>query len=499
MPLTLRALLDRLPPQWAVSPADMAPPDDAVITSIVEDSRRVQPGSIFVAHHGRWTDGHRYIAAALESGAVAVAGELERSEVGALAGSAVPYWRVENGRRTFALLSAAFYDFPSRRMIVVGVTGTDGKTTTSTLAHSVLGAHGLRCGLITTIAAYVGDQALDTGFHTTTPEAFDLQGYLAQMEQAGCEAVVLETTSHGLDQERVACIDYDIAAVTNVTHEHLDWHGTWENYVTAKARLFRALAGAERKPSVAKTAILNVEDRSYPILRAIAADRTITYGMDAAAGGMLAARDISVRRDGTSFRLLTPAAEAPVHLSAIGAHNVANALAAAAIGLALGASLDEIVRGLQALGQVSGRMELVHRGDFEVIVDFAHTPNALACAIATARALVAPAGRVIVVFGSAGLRDVEKRRLMGEVACAADVAVLTAEDPRTEDVNAIIEQIALALIDGGKCEGTDFVRVPDRDGDRRRHRASAPGRRRRMLREGARTLDGVWQRRNALE
>jgi UDP-N-acetylmuramoyl-L-alanyl-D-glutamate--2,6-diaminopimelate ligase len=347
-------------------------------------------------------------------------------------------------------------------MLVIGVTGTDGKTTTSTLAHSVLSAHGLRTGLITTVAAQIDDQELDTGLHTTTPEAFDLQGYLSQMDNAGCQAVVLETTSHALDQERVAFIDYDTAVVTNVTHEHLDWHGTWDNYMAAKARLFRALDSSHRKPGIAKTAILNLEDRSYPILRTIRANRTITYATDAAAGAMVAAHDINVSDEGTRFRLMTPEGVADAWIAPIGAHNVANALAAAAVGLSVGASLEEIVRGLGVVKRVIGRMEYVYRGQFSVIVDFAHTPNALARTIATARMLVGPGGRVIVVFGSAGLRDVEKRCLMGEVAGAADLAVLTAEDPRTEDVNDIISAIASGLLARSKREGVDFLRVPDR-------------------------------------
>ena len=193
-------------------------------------------GTIFAVHAGRGVDGHQYIAAALAAGAVAVVGEVAREEIAALADSSMPYWQVENGRLAFALLSAAYFNFPARRMLIVGVTGTDGKTTTSTLIHSILSAHGLRTALISTIAARIDDQEMDTGFHTTTPEAFDLQRYLAEMEQAQCQAVVLETTSHALDQERVAYIDYDVAVVTNVTHEHLDWHGSWENYMQAKAQ-----------------------------------------------------------------------------------------------------------------------------------------------------------------------------------------------------------------------------------------------------------------------
>lgn len=462
MALLLRTLLLRLPKAWGDLSTDAPLSEETRITSIAEDSRQVQSGSIFVARKGQGTDGHRYIANALSAGTVAIVGELPRAELPALAGSPVPYWQVQDGRRAFALLSSAFYNFPTHRMTVVGVTGTDGKTTTSTYIHGILSAHGLQTGLISTIAAYIGNEALDTGFHTTTPEAFDLQGYLARMEQAGCQAVVLETTSHALDQERVAYIDYDVAVVTNITHEHLDWHGTWERYMQAKARLFQSLSTSQRKPGIPKSSILNSEDRSYPFLREIAADQTITYAAGSDGEAMVTASEIRVSHEGTHFHLSTPLGETDVQLAQIGTFNVANALAAAGAGIALGAQLEDIVRGLQSVHRVKGRMEFVHQGQFDVAIDFAHTPNSLAQVIVTARALLHSAGRVILVFGSAGLRDVQKRRLMGEVACAADLAILTAEDPRTEDVNAIIEEIASGMTANGKQEGADFFRVPDR-------------------------------------
>lgn len=463
MAILLQTLLRRLPAYWGRLSGTLSTPRIRV-TGIAEDSRRVQPGAVFVAHGGRDGDGHRYIAAALKAGAVAVVGELAREEIEALGGSRLPYWQVLNGRDAFALLSAAFYNFPSQRMLIIGVTGTDGKTTTSTLIHSILVAHGIRTGLITTIAARIDDQEMDTGFHTTTPEAFDLQGYLAQMAQAKCKAVVLETTSHALDQARVAYVDYDIAVVTNVTHEHLDWHGTWDRYMQAKARLFQMLETSRRKSGIPKIAVLNLTDQSYQILSALPSDRTITYAVGADVDAMVKARDIVVTRDGTLFHVTTPAGERDTRIALIGAYNVENALAACATGLALDIALGEIERGLAAVSRVKGRMEFVHRGAFDVIVDFAHTPNALAQTINTVRMLIGSAaqGRVILVFGSAGLRDVQKRRLMGEVAAEADVAVLTAEDPRTEDPDAIIAEIASGLLSRGRSEGRDFLREPDR-------------------------------------
>jgi UDP-N-acetylmuramoyl-L-alanyl-D-glutamate--2,6-diaminopimelate ligase len=457
----LGTLLDRLAGNWAVAQHGDAPRGSS-ITAIAEDSRRVSAGTIFVAHHGRGSDGHRYVEAALEAGAVAVAGELPIEELPMPMPPQVPYWQVEDGRMAFALLSAAFFDFPSRKMVIVGVTGTDGKTTTSTLVHSVLMAAGRRAGLITTISALIGDEALNTGFHVTTPEAFDLQGYLAQMAEIGCEVAVVESTSHALDQRRVAYVDYDVAAVTNVTHEHLDWHGSWENYMAAKARLFEAVGQSARKPGVPKAMVLNRDDRSYPILAPLPADLTLTYSLDPNAGAHLVADDVVVDGDGTHFSMRTPVGSEAVHLRLLGRYNAANALAAASVGVALGVPLDAIVRGLEQVARVKGRMERVYNGDFSVVVDFAHTPNALRETIALSRSLVHSGGRVIVVFGSAGLRDVAKRRMMGEVAGGADVSIVTAEDPRTEDVNNIIAEIVEGLESRGGREGHDFEREPDR-------------------------------------
>ncbi len=461
--ILLQSLLTSLPPDWGTA-VQSARNAKIVVTSVAEDSRRVQPGALFLARKGRATDGHSYIAAALQAGAVAVAGELPLTELPTPLPKGVAYWQVRDGYTAFALLSAAFYSFPSRSMTVIGVTGTDGKTTTSTLIHSILTAAGIRAGLITTISALIGDQALDTGFHVTTPEAFDLQGYLAQMRDAGCTVAVVETTSHALDQARVAYVDYDVSVVTNVTHEHLDWHGSWEGYMAAKARLFQALTTATRKPGVPKAAILNRDDRSYETLKDTSADRVLTYSLvEGATGADYTASHIKIDRHGTRFTLHTPAGFTPVRLHLLGRYNIANAMAAAATAQVLSVPLPAIAAGLGAVQRIKGRMEWVHAGDFDVVVDFAHTPNALGETLRLARTLVPPGGRVIAVFGSAGLRDVAKRRLMGEVAGRlADYTIVTAEDPRTEDVSAINAEIAAGLTAQGRQIGRDFVLIPDR-------------------------------------
>ncbi|HUY76039.1 MAG TPA: Mur ligase family protein, partial [Ktedonobacterales bacterium] len=209
--MQLTAFLERLPPGWGALQQAAADLGAITLTGVAEDSRRTQPGTLFVARAGRGSDGRRYIVGALAAGAVAVVGEWPLAELPGTLPPTVPYWQVADGREAFALLSAAFFDFPSRKLTIIGVTGTDGKTTTSSLVHRMLLNDGLHVGLITTISAIIDDRALDTGFHVTTPEAFDLQSYLAQMVEAGCTHAVVETTSHGLDQRRVAQVEYDIS------------------------------------------------------------------------------------------------------------------------------------------------------------------------------------------------------------------------------------------------------------------------------------------------
>jgi UDP-N-acetylmuramoyl-L-alanyl-D-glutamate--2,6-diaminopimelate ligase len=435
------------------------------ITHIAENSRQVEPGSLFVAVRGSVHDGHRFIPDALQRGAVAVAGE--RGERPDDLPANVPYVHVPDDRAAVAILSAAFFDFPSRKLQVVGVTGTDGKTTTSTLIHAIFKAAGRNAGLISTIQAEIGGRSYNTGFHVTTPEAFDVQGYLHDMVQAGTDVAVLETTSHALDQGRTLCVDYDVAVVTNVTHEHLDWHGNWENYMAAKAKLFQALNNSYRKQNTPKVSVLNADDQSYAWLKKIPADMQWVYGLDRRQQPDITADRIEYTSDGTRFIAQTPVADIPISMHLPGKHNVYNAMAAMAATLALGVSKEAVQRGIESVQQIRGRMEWVQEarnGGFDVVVDFAHTPNGLEKTLELARDLVAPRmGRVIVVFGSAGLRDKEKRDLMGHVAGRmADLTVVTAEDPRTERVEDISAEIAAGLEAEGRKEGVDFWQVPDR-------------------------------------
>jgi UDP-N-acetylmuramoyl-L-alanyl-D-glutamate--2,6-diaminopimelate ligase len=438
---------------------------DVDVTGLAFDSRQVRPGTLFVAYRGVNVDGHGFVGTALKNGAVAVVGERDVSEVRDLllpTELTVPYVTVPDGRESLAWLSAAWHGFPARQLTLIGVTGTDGKTTTVNLIYQILQAAGRQAGMISTVNAVIGKDTLDTGLHTTTPDAPDLQHMLAKMVAAGTDVCVLEVTSHGLAQHRAAACDFDVAVVTNVTHEHLDIHGTLEAYQVAKASLFQGLTAGHRKPNVDKTAILNRGDSSYEYLRFYPADLKLAYNLGEP--GDVIARNLVQTADGTRFDIESPHGRFPMETSLLGDFNVLNVLAAAATTLALGVEPEAIQEGVGAVHSLPGRMEWVVRGQpFAAIVDFAHTPNSLRRALETARALTQGDGQVIVVFGCAGLRDVEKRPIMGRTAAElADYAILTAEDPRTEDLDVIIEEIAEGCREGRGVEGQTFERAPDR-------------------------------------
>jgi UDP-N-acetylmuramoyl-L-alanyl-D-glutamate--2,6-diaminopimelate ligase len=443
---------------------------DVEIRRICVDSRHVQRGDLFLAIRGVNVDGHHFIAEAVESGAVAVIGELPPGEVGQPWADDFPYVRVPNAREAWGWLCAAWHRFPSRAMTLIGVTGTDGKTTTTSLIHEILRAAGLAAGMVSTVKALIPsagpggrrETELETGLHTTTPDPPEIQRYLAQMVAGGATHAVLEVTSHGLAQHRVAGCDFDVAVVTNITHEHLDFHGSMMAYREAKTRLFRGLGSSFRKPGVAKVSVLNRDDDSFRYLQPLPADRQIAYSLGPDAD--VTARDLDLQADRTLFTLCTPTGQMPVETALIGGYNVHNTLAAAAVAVALAISLETVAEGLASVRGVPGRMECMDEGQgFVAVVDFAHTPNALTQALKTARGMIEADGRVIVVFGSAGLRDREKRRIMGRIAGKlADVVVVTAEDPRTETLETIMYESAEATRLEGKREGVDLFVVPDR-------------------------------------
>jgi len=430
---------------------------EIAITGIVMDNRKVDQGNLFVAIKGGSADGHDFIPDAINRGAVAIIGEKAVETKG------IPYIRVENSRQALSWLAAAFYDNPGHKLTVIGVTGTDGKTTTCNLLYQILVAANIKVGMISTVNAVIGDQVLDTGFHVTTPDAPDVQSYLARMVAAGLSHVVLETTSHAWAQFRVDACEFDIAIITNITHEHIDQHGSFENYRAAKGRLFQSLLKTPPKPQGnPRLAVLNLDDSSYEYLSSITTGPQISYGMDAEAD--VRAEAIACSPDGTHFNVIGKEFSIPVKSALVGEFNISNCLAAIAATICgLGLDPQYAARGIAILPGVPGRMERIDLGQpFTAMVDFAHTPNALRVAIDTIKEL-APGKRVIVIFGSAGLRDREKRRMMAEIASEmADISILTAEDPRTESLDGILEEMAAGARAKGGVEGKTFWRYRDR-------------------------------------
>ncbi len=455
-PVSLRKIFSEFPfPHVPVEVPDLP------ISGITLDSRQVKPGYLFVAERGASVDGHDFIQSAIRNGAVAVAGDRP------IEGLPVTYIRLPDSREALTWLSAAYYDWPGRKLTVIGVTGTDGKTTTTNLIHEILKAAGLQAGMVSTVNALIGDEVLDTGFHVTTPDAHDVQRYLVRMVDAGLTHAVLETTSHGWAQHRVDACEFDIGVVTNITHEHLDQHGSYENYRAAKARLFSSLEQTLPKShGNPRLAVLNRDDCSFEFLDGLVRVNKLSYGLDPSAD--LRATNISLHPLGTRFEAVHPSFHTDISMALVGRYNVSNCLAAlGATVVGLGIDPAVAARGIASLGGVPGRMERIDLGQpFTAIVDFAHTPNALKVTLEAARAMLTGVEghpRVIAVFGSAGLRDREKRRMMAETSGRlADLTVFTAEDPRTESLDGILDEMAAGATQAGGREGETFWRVPDR-------------------------------------
>jgi UDP-N-acetylmuramoyl-L-alanyl-D-glutamate--2,6-diaminopimelate ligase len=426
------------------------------IRRITCDSRQVKPGDLFVAVPGVSVDGHDYIPQALSAGAVGVVAE---RFVSALAG--VPTILVPSAREAEAYLHAASRGFPATKLRMVGVTGTEGKTTTVRLLARIFEAAGETVGSIDTVAAIIDGRETATGAHTTTPDAPDMQRLLDEMVSQGITTAVVEATSHGLAMHRVTGCAFDAAVITNVTHDHLNYHGSWEAYLDAKAMLFEGLAGSPQKPGIPKVAVTNADDASFDRLRAAQAEIHMSYGLEQAAD--ITADGLQSTERGLTFTARGPG-EQRIRLQSplIGAFNAYNILAA--VSLARAWDLDDavIAKGVSSFGGVTGRMERIVRGQpFGVYIDFAHTANALQRALTSLRETTH--GKLWVVFGCAGLRDRDKRPVMGRIAAElADRVVLTAEDPRTESVDAIIDEIAQGAEQSGRREGIGYWRIADR-------------------------------------
>jgi UDP-N-acetylmuramoyl-L-alanyl-D-glutamate--2,6-diaminopimelate ligase len=453
-------------PQYQII-ASQTSPDRIQISAITSDSREVRPGALFVAYRGIYSDGHRFIPDASQRGAVAVIVEDAYSLDDIQLNGPLKHeiFSVPSGREALAHLSAAWNGHPARQLTMVGITGTDGKTTTTNFLFHILRHSRRRVGMISTVNAVIGRTTQETGLHTTTPDAPDVQRYLAQMVTDATEICLLEATSHGLAQHRVTACDFDIAIVTNITHEHLDLHGSLAEYWAAKATLFEGLATATPK-GIPKTAILNCDDSSFEYLKAKLADggtRWLGYSTANHPGATVTAQSIVTKPGKTEFTIQGPNYAFEAQTSLVGRHNVSNCLAAVTAAVeVLNISPTQAKSGIAALPGVPGRMERIDEGQsFLAVVDFAHTPNSLRQVLTTARDLIS--GRVIIVFGCAGLRDVEKRTLMGEIAAElADYTIITAEDPRTESLDDIIDHTARAMQNCGGVEGKTFEKIPDR-------------------------------------
>ncbi|MFW6063148.1 MAG: UDP-N-acetylmuramoyl-L-alanyl-D-glutamate--2,6-diaminopimelate ligase [Chloroflexota bacterium] len=468
---SLKQLLSR----WAaaVSGADLPQPPaydgpDVPLSRLVEHTDDVGPGAAFVARVRATSDGHRYAAKAASLGAPLIIGQKPRSTLDPSLPEDALYWQVEDTAVTLSWLAAAWEDFPGRQLVMIGVTGTDGKTTTANFLYQILRAAGHRAGLLSTVRAVIGEKEEPLALHVTTPEAPVVQRYLRRMCDAGLTHCVLEATSHALAQHRVDSVDFDVAVVTNITHEHLDYHGDYDAYFAAKARLVQMLQSQSwAKPTrnrykftLSKTAILNRDDRSYAQLSAIPVAVQLSYGAQHAAD--VRAHNLRFQADATRFSLNLGVEDIEITSPFVGRFNVYNMAAAATAARALHISGPNVKAGLESLRSLSGRMERIDEGQpFLTVVDFAHTPNALRKAIAAARGMTE--GKVITVFGSAGKRDVAKRRLMAEISAQeADYTVLTAEDPRTESLDEILAAMAAGCRAEGGVEGETFWRVPDR-------------------------------------
>ena len=436
---------------------------DIRVTGVTHDSRAVRPGSLFVAIAGERADGHDFAAEAVDRGASALVVERPLPEV--TAAQIV----VDAGRPALASAAAWWFGDPSHHLTVVGITGTDGKTTTAYLAVAALEAAGRRAGMIGTIATRVGGRTDAHEAHATTPEAPELQATLRAMVDAGDDIAVVETTSHGLALDRVASVLYDVAILTNLTHEHLELHGTWEAYRDAKLSLFDRLGAAHHVPKprpVAAAAIVNLDDPSAGAFIGTARGagaRVVTYGTEEAAD--IRATHITEDAGRLTADIEGSTGRATVELRLAGRFNVHNALAVVALGEVLDLDPALIRTGLASVEGVPGRMERLDAGQpFGVIVDFAHSPASLQTVLdLLAPAAAARGGGLIAVFGSAGERDTAKRPQMGRIAGErARLVVVTDEDPRGEDREAILDEIARGAEAAGKRRGQDLQLIADR-------------------------------------
>ncbi len=419
---------------------------DREIRGIAYDSRQVKPGFVFVAIRGLKTDGNRFAATAAQNGAAAIVSVSSPPE------ELQNLWvQVENDRQALAVLASNFYGRPTSKLRLIGITGTNGKTTTAYLVESILKAAGFPAALFGTVE-YRGPD-FDYAADRTTPEAPDLEALFKRVVDGGWRYAVMEVSSHAIDLKRVARVHFDVAAFTNLSRDHLDYHKDMRTYFLAKKKLFEGVDG-----EVPRIMVLNTDDSNFEELKAIAPSHAISYGLTSASD--VHPSDYQLGWDGLHASFETPGGKFKVHSALVGKPNLYNISAAVGVGLGLGLSIDHIRAGIEGLAIVPGRFENIPTSEpFRVVVDYAHTDDALEKLLQTAREITK--GRVIVVFGCAGERDRTKRPLMGNAAARlSDLAVLTSDNPRGEDPMSIIREVEAGLT--GISGGADFHSIADR-------------------------------------
>jgi UDP-N-acetylmuramyl-tripeptide synthetase len=429
--------------------------ESAVVSDVTHDSREARAGSLFVAIRGAKFDAHNFVGQVMEQGAVGVISERERP-----ADFAGAWIEVGDARVALARAASVVQGHPSRELKLVGITGTNGKTTTAHLLAAVCEAAGERVAVLGTVGYRIGEEQFKA--EHTTPEASAIQRFLRRAVEAGCKVAVMESSSQALDLRRCDALSYSIAVFTNLTQDHLDYHGTMEDYYQAKLRLFDGRLGTPPQ-----TSVVNLDDPYGVRLAAELKERgrhVITYALDAEAD--VSARAVEYALEGMRFSLRATLAEAavesPVTSPLVGRPHIYNMLAAAAAGLALGYESDVLVRAFETCVGAPGRFERVEHaaGEFAVVVDYAHTDDALRNVLRTARDVVSKEGRVITVFGCGGDRDRTKRAPMGEAAATfSDIVILTSDNPRTEDPEAILADTEVGL---RRVAGKPYVKIAER-------------------------------------
>lgn len=404
---------------------------DVKVSGIAFNSAEVKPGDVFVCISGFKTDGHIYAKDALEKGAVAIVAEKPLEDTAAT----VVY--VENTRLAFAHMAAEYYEYPFRKFRLIGITGTNGKTTTTYLVKAILESCGHKVGLIGTNQNMIGDEVIPS--HHTTPDALELMKLFARMAEENVDSVVMEVSSHSLALDRVAACEFDVGAFTNVTQDHLDFHQTMDNYIQAKAQLF----------GMCHKGVMNLDDEAFEKISKDSSCDIIRYSAKQEA--QLCAENIEYMADGVSFDIVYNGKKAKAELAIPGQFSVYNALTAAGCCIGLGLNLSQITKGLKSASGVKGRIEVVKTStDYTVIIDYAHTPDGLVNILKTIRGFAK--ARIITLFGCGGDRDKTKRPQMGKIAGElSDFCVVTSDNPRSEDPTAIIEDI-LGGIKETNCE-----------------------------------------------